>query len=384
MICCVVPAARAGGFHAYLSTEGQALVSRMQILPYEDLLRSRRTPLATYVFAGLDQICPAERELAAIVADRIAESGANVRVLNHPRDVRLRYDLLREAYDTGLNSFRAVRATAASPRPNAKSPNDAIETLRYPVFLREENDHNGGLSSLLQDRQALEKGIVSLVLRGYRLDDLLIVEFCDTSDYDLIFRKYSAFIVGDRILPRYLNVSRAWMVKQTTRLYDMELADEELEFLASNPHAQWLERIFDLARVRYGRIDYGLKNGVPQVWEINTNPTIGRNPRSRRRTPEQERYHSRMTPGRERFYESFFAAWEAVDSTATGSIDFELPGALVRQLATEKTAQRRAATRANAARWLAHNAWARAIKRGIEPAAHRVAPFLLRFVPRPH
>jgi hypothetical protein len=381
MICCVVPAARASGFQAYLSGEGHALASRMQILPYEDLLRSRRAPLATYVFSGLDHLCPAERELSAIVADRILESGAAV--LNHPRDVLLRYDLLREAYDAGINTFRAVRAGAASsPRVNARTSDAGIEDLRYPVFLREENDHNGGLSPLLQDRNELEKGIVSLLLRGYRLDDLLIVEFCDTSDHALIFRKYSAFIVGDRTLPRYLNVSRAWMVKQTTRLFEMELADQELEFLATNPHAEWLERIFQLARVQYGRADYGMKDGVPQVWEINTNPTIGRMNRARRRTPEHERYQARMKPVRERFYENFYAAWEAVDSTAAGTIDFELPDSLLRQLATEKTAQRRAATRANAARWLAHNAWARAIKRGIEPAAHRVAPLLLRMVRR--
>jgi len=53
-----------------------------------------------------------------------------------------------------------------------------------------------------------------------------------------------------------------------------ELLEEELEYVRTNPHAAMLEEIFDLAGIEYGRVDYGLRDGRPQVWEINTNPAV--------------------------------------------------------------------------------------------------------------
>jgi hypothetical protein len=102
----------------------------------------------------------------------------------------------------------------------------------------------------------------------------------------------------------------------------------------------------------------------------------------RKPTPEKEKYHSRITAGRARFFDDFLAAWQALDSPATGSIDFAAPAPLLHRLGIEKAAQRRAVSRATAASWLSRFAWARGIKRGIEPAAHRVAPLLLRLVRR--
>jgi len=33
-----------------------------------------------------------------------------------------------------------------------------------------------------------------------------------------------------------------------------------------------LRRIFDIAGIDYGRIDYSLRDGAVETWEINTNP----------------------------------------------------------------------------------------------------------------
>ena len=32
--------------------------------------------------------------------------------------------------------------------------------------------------------------------------------------------------------------------------------------------------MFQIAGIDYGRIDYSMLDGEPQVWEINTNPTV--------------------------------------------------------------------------------------------------------------
>ncbi len=80
-----------------------------------------------------------------------------------------------------------------------------------------------------------------------------------------------------------------------------------------------LRRVFDLAHIRFGRIDYGVLNGVPQVWEINTNPTMGRNPTKARKVlaPDvqalkeqaRESYHARLRP-----------AFEALGREAAGTV----------------------------------------------------------------
>ncbi|HEY6904140.1 MAG TPA: hypothetical protein VI216_07510, partial [Candidatus Acidoferrales bacterium] len=90
----------------------------------------------------------------------------------------------------------------------------------------------------------------------------------------------------------------------------------ELEYVQSNPHAEWLRETFALANIRYGRIDYGLLDGKPQVWEINTNPTIVRRPEAGPIPEEQRRMRD---PVRQVFFPSLHSALEAIDSTADSS-----------------------------------------------------------------
>ncbi|HTQ10968.1 MAG TPA: hypothetical protein VMI31_12910, partial [Fimbriimonadaceae bacterium] len=86
-------------------------------------------------------------------------------------------------------------------------------------------------------------------------------------------RKYAAFNVGGSIVPPLLDHKAAWMVKggglAVPAGYDLEW-----EALQGNPHCAQLARIFDLAGVDFGRIDYAFKDGRLQVWEINTNPVL--------------------------------------------------------------------------------------------------------------
>ena len=56
--------------------------------------------------------------------------------------------------------------------------------------------------------------------------------------------------------------------------------EEERIFVDENPHAAQLLKYARLAGITYGRIDYGLLNGCPQIWEINTNASIASTPQA--------------------------------------------------------------------------------------------------------
>jgi hypothetical protein len=73
-----------------------------------------------------------------------------------------------------------------------------------------------------------------------------------------------------------------------------------------------LRETFALAMTGYGLINYGVKDGVPQVWEINTNPTIVRRTGApSTMTDEQWRM---VSPAQDGFLQRFRAAWEAIDT----------------------------------------------------------------------
>jgi hypothetical protein len=104
-------------------------------------------------------------------------------------------------------------------------------------------------------------------------DRTLMIEFCDTSDEDGLFRKYSSYRVGAPIIPIHIMFSKHWYVKSSTTAGE-QARREEWKYLNQNPHEQQIRAIFHTARIEYGRIDYSLLGDRIQVWEINTNPSI--------------------------------------------------------------------------------------------------------------
>jgi len=256
----VTPEGREAMDH-YVSSWGPVPGSRIRILLYDDLLRIRVLNPGTYIFSDLERLSPPGLKLACQAWEILSVAGSGVRLLNDPSRVLCRYDLLRKLFDEGKNCFNAIRAS------------ESLQSLHYPVFVREEKQHSGNLMPLMHSRSELVSGLRSLRLQGYHRRDLLVVEFCDTSDSAGVFRKYSAFMVGGEILPRHVIFSRHWMVKKPD-LVDPGLAQVQEEYLRANPHKSWLTETFKLSGIEYGRIDYSLMGNKPQVWEINTNPTV--------------------------------------------------------------------------------------------------------------
>ena len=99
---------------------------------------------------------------------------------------------------------------------------------------------------------------------------------------------------------------------------------EEAEFFARDPHAASMARIFELAKIDFGRIDYGLLDGEVQVWEINTNPMI---------TARPDTIAPLRLAGQTRIAEEITAAFSAIDSEGSGRrTRVEVPAAARRGL----------------------------------------------------
>ena len=284
----------------YLQARGRAIANRVHVVEHEDLGRLTHLPLGGTIFAALDEATPAATAACALIHDQLASADASVARLNDPRKVLRRFDLLTGLHEAGCNHFRVIRAL------------DDPRGLRFPVFIRPEHRHDGSLTSLLPDRRALDRALAELVFRGMALSDLLVVEFCDTSDGHGLFRKYSAMRIGDVILPRHLHVSRDWVTKSGNSLGGEALIKEELAYLEHHPHERWLRQVFATAHIEYGRIDYGIHRGEPQVWEINMNATLGRNAK---RAPRQDDQGDRRLreSGRAKAHQRMLEAFNQLD-----------------------------------------------------------------------
>jgi hypothetical protein len=259
----------------------------------------------------------------------LSAASSGITLVNNPTEVLSRYDLLKTCFELKRNNFRVRRAS------------EFYRCQTFPVFIRLECEHTGSLTRLLYTKRQLAQGLAKTLLQGHRLRDMIIAEYFDTADSSGIFRQYCASIVGDRIIPQALVHNRNWVTKWDGRLVDADKAREELEYVESNPHAEWLKETFGLAKIRYGRIDYGVSNGVPQVWEINTNPTIVRRAGNISMMTEEQK--NLLAPVRERFLQQFQFALEAIDSAADSNrmIRIDVSRRQVRQLEAERRSRLR-------------------------------------------
>lgn len=236
------------------------LRSRMTLLSYEKLFRKRSLPVATYVFSDLERLDWETTEKAAIAWNVLQREGSS-RLLNQPLRSMRRYELLRTLYRMGINNFDAYRLA------------DAERPGRFPVFIRAENDHTGSLSALLDSEEELDREIERLVSEGTNRDDKLVIEYCNVADERGIYHWHGAHRVGARIYPVFKKFSKQWMAKDPVdQLTTPEFMAEHEDYVRTNPHEAELLKLFDIARIEYGRIDYAFVDGQIRVFEINTNP----------------------------------------------------------------------------------------------------------------
>ena len=317
----------------YLVAE-PALRDRVRQVTYPELFRTRTLERATWVFTSLDALSEAERQLVSCLQD--AARAAGMCVLNDARKALRRFDLLEELRRLRVNDFRAHRASGS------------LDAIRFPVFVREADDHNGSLTRLLKNRAELRRAMLYLRLRGFEKRELLVVEFCETISADSLYRKYSVFRIGGAYVPRFLQAGLQWMAKQASRTTDPALIAEDLDFVRTNPHAEWVRQVFETAAIEYGRLDYGVGDGPPQAWEINLTPVIVGNPARGEETPRRREIRALTGPAKQIVLAGLREAFLAIDQEFSGRdpIPVDFPRELERvaereRRESEKLARRR-------------------------------------------
>ncbi|MCP4327197.1 MAG: hypothetical protein GY791_02010 [Alphaproteobacteria bacterium] len=234
---------------------------RIRRVHYADMFGNDELLIGHTIFADLERLDPKSRTEATRFWHLLKSCGHPIELLNHPNRAAMRYELLRKLYETGHNAFNVYRLA------EGRLP------ARYPVFVRAENDHLGARSDLLKDAAELATCIDETLDRGVARDSVLIEEFIDTVSDDGVYRKYSAFKIGKEIIPAHIFFSKDWNVKKGD-IADESTIREEREFIENNNFSDQVRDIFAIAEIDYGRIDFGIKDGRVQTWEINTHPVI--------------------------------------------------------------------------------------------------------------
>ena len=243
---------------------------RIELVVYRDAFRRADWHSGAVIFGDLERLHPVEYTLTTRLWQRFAASGAQVRLLNHPTRTMQRFALLRKLKALGIHDFDIWRA------------DENRGDMRFPVFLHGERDHNGPIGGLLHNRAALDKALDKLSDTGRPLNGILVIEFCETRSADGLYRMHGTFRVGDRLVHRILLHSTEWCVKSRGNVKlgpehsPAAIIDEEEAFMRADRFSPSVSEVFRLASVDYGRMDYAFKDDGIRVWEINTNPMLGR------------------------------------------------------------------------------------------------------------
>ncbi|TDQ61926.1 hypothetical protein ATL17_3030 [Maritalea mobilis] len=228
---------------------------------YSWLFRTRRLPAATYIFTFIDRLHPRERRLASKIYHHINEAGAGFKALNDPAAAKNRYRLLRTLYDHGVNQFNAYLASDA-PQPN-----------RFPVFVRHLSVSLPPLTQLLENQDALDDALTELEQKGEPLDDLVVIEFCAVPYQGEFYAKLAAYRIDQTISFNMMLFDEKWYVKyRDVDHMPPDASAFEAKLMKENAFQDEVRRVFELANIEYGRVDFGLVEGRPQFYEINFHP----------------------------------------------------------------------------------------------------------------
>lgn len=222
-----------------------------------------------------DLCAPALRRAARILRT------AGVPVVNRPEAV-LRTGRLENARRLGRLDGVVTPAMARLERPVLLGPDGpasvAAAGLRFPLLLRAPGFHTGQHFVSVPEASALAAAAAALPGRH-----LLGIERLDASGPDGLSRKYRVMLVGGRLYPLHLAISRDWKVHYATS--DMEsdaaLRDEERVFLRDMPGTLGAGAMAALGAIaaqlglEYGGIDFALdRAGRVILFEANATMAI--------------------------------------------------------------------------------------------------------------
>jgi len=236
--------------------------SQLTVHTYQSIFGLGKIPCGTIVFTDFDHLHSYELDAAAHIAHEVSRQRPDLKVLNHPGVALERFDLLDKLYKLGLNPVEVTRLSGGGA------------PTKYPLFIRSEDGAEWPTGELLYTQQNYDDFIARHAAEKRPLKRRIAVRFCSEKDKDGFYRKYGAFIFGDRVVSQHIMRNEDWLVKSKNRQDDEAFIKEEYAYTVANPHIAWIKEIAHHAGIEYGRIDYGVFNGELVVYEFNTNPTF--------------------------------------------------------------------------------------------------------------
>ena len=219
-------------------------------------------------------------EPALLAASRLI-ARTRAPVINDPRAVMAtgrsaNADRLRAVPDV-VTPRTAMIARDALAGPDGSSQL-AERQFAFPLLLRSPGYHTGRNFVLVE--QATQLSGAAAGLPG---DELLVIEYLDARGADGNARKYRVMMIGERLYPLHLAISRDWKVHYFTS----DMADqpnhrcEEERFLGDMPAVLGdkamtaLGRIRERLRLDYAGIDFGLSpDGEILLFEANATMVV--------------------------------------------------------------------------------------------------------------
>jgi hypothetical protein len=255
---------------------------RISLWSYEQLFLTKYLNAGTWIFTDHERLSSHQISLAAHFSNMLKGNGACV--LNHPAQVRSRFELLRRLFEAGINQFSVYRCES-DPRPE-----------RFPVFIRNEFDHVSEVISLIETQADLDAELSKLEKDGIPLIGKIVIEYSGEQISPNIWHRMSTYCVAGKIIPHHMNFGNSWVVKDGFNKTELDTHPErdrflemERTFVMKSQHVEDLEKAFSIARIEYGRADFSIKDNRVQVFEINTNPTHA----------SESKIYQNIHPGRE-------------------------------------------------------------------------------------
>lgn len=237
---------------------------------FDRIALARRFRASAVIFCDIERMSPDQESQFADIA-RGWERGAEApTVLNRPPRPMRRYRLLRTLKRDGVNRTDVFRLDDP----------ETIDRVGFPCFIRKENGHeiDPQTSVIIRNRDQLRSAVAAITARGEPLYGKIVVEFEDVRDARGYFIKYSYMRVGEDFFPVHRIAALNWIAKYSEAALldaDPSIAEAEQAFIDEAPWKDEIARIYNVAGVDYGRIDFGLRaDGKPHIFEINTNPNL--------------------------------------------------------------------------------------------------------------
>jgi aromatic-L-amino-acid decarboxylase len=155
--------------------------------------------------------------------------------------------------------------------------------LAFPLLLRAPGFHQGEHFVRIESPASLTTAVIEFP--GYQRPEteLLAIEFLDATGPDGLTRKYRVMMVGGRLYPLHLAISRNWKIHYfSADMQDnLEHRAEESRFLVDMPNVLGskamaaLERLVATLGLDYGGIDFGLnREGDVLLFEANATMVV--------------------------------------------------------------------------------------------------------------